>query len=213
MQIIYDSTGGYLPKFWRPPYGDMDLRVRAIAKEVFGLSPIIWNQDTGDWSISTGGTTLAAVEANLQKWITGPKSPGLIILEHELTNNTVGAFMNAYPAMKSNGWTLPSVARIAQSIVDNTTGNVYWNAPNGNSGTVTSTSFALGAPTGAASGTSTPSATGSSPTASSGASQTASGSSSSATPQKHTVGSAITSSSISIHTLAISVLVTAISLL
>jgi chitin deacetylase len=45
MQIIYDSTGGQLPKFWRPPYGDMDLRVRAIAKEVFSLSPIIWNQE------------------------------------------------------------------------------------------------------------------------------------------------------------------------
>jgi chitin deacetylase len=45
MQIIYDSTGGQIPKFWRPPYGDMDLRVRAIAKEVFSLSPIVWNEE------------------------------------------------------------------------------------------------------------------------------------------------------------------------
>ena len=45
MQIISDSTGGYLPKFWRPPYGDMDLRVRAIAMEVFNLSPVLWNEE------------------------------------------------------------------------------------------------------------------------------------------------------------------------
>ena len=34
MKLIYDSTGGRVPKFWRPPYGDSDNRVRAIAKEV-----------------------------------------------------------------------------------------------------------------------------------------------------------------------------------
>jgi chitin deacetylase len=32
MQIIHDSTGGRLPRFWRPPYGDSDNRVRAIAR-------------------------------------------------------------------------------------------------------------------------------------------------------------------------------------
>ena len=45
MQIIHDSTGGRLPKYWRPPYGDSDNRVRAIAKEVFGLTTVIWNQE------------------------------------------------------------------------------------------------------------------------------------------------------------------------
>lgn len=32
MQIIHDSTAGRLPRFWRPPYGDSDNRVRAIAR-------------------------------------------------------------------------------------------------------------------------------------------------------------------------------------
>src|ERR1700761_7007289 len=45
MQIIYDSTGGRLPKFWRCPSGNMDNRVRAIATEVFGLTAIQWNQE------------------------------------------------------------------------------------------------------------------------------------------------------------------------
>jgi peptidoglycan/xylan/chitin deacetylase (PgdA/CDA1 family) len=34
MQIIHESTGGRIPRYWRPPYGDSDNRVRAIAKEV-----------------------------------------------------------------------------------------------------------------------------------------------------------------------------------
>jgi chitin deacetylase len=45
VQLIRDLTGGRLPRFWRPPFGDSDTRVRAIALEVFGLVTIIWNQE------------------------------------------------------------------------------------------------------------------------------------------------------------------------
>lgn len=44
MQIISDLNGGRIPKFWRPPFGDVDNRVRAIAKGVFGLETVVWNQ-------------------------------------------------------------------------------------------------------------------------------------------------------------------------
>lgn len=45
MQLIHNSTGGRVTKYWRPPFGDADNRVRAIAKEVFGLQAILWNQE------------------------------------------------------------------------------------------------------------------------------------------------------------------------
>lgn len=45
MELIHNSTGGRLPRYWRPPYGDTDTRVYAIAKEVFGLITILWNQE------------------------------------------------------------------------------------------------------------------------------------------------------------------------
>ena len=45
MQIIHDLTGGRVPRYWRPPYGDSDNRVRAIAKTVFGLTQIDWNNE------------------------------------------------------------------------------------------------------------------------------------------------------------------------
>jgi peptidoglycan/xylan/chitin deacetylase (PgdA/CDA1 family) len=45
MEIIHNSTGGRLPRFWRPPFGDSDVRVHAIAREVFGMTGILWNQE------------------------------------------------------------------------------------------------------------------------------------------------------------------------
>ncbi|KAF8272073.1 hypothetical protein EI94DRAFT_1865105, partial [Lactarius quietus] len=94
LQVIYNSTGGRLARFWRPPYGDTDTRVTAIAQEVFGLTTVIWNQDTEDWSSGeTGGTNPDAIQANFQRWLSGSKSPGLMILEHELSTGSVDAFM------------------------------------------------------------------------------------------------------------------------
>lgn len=116
MELIHNSTGGRVTKYWRPPYGDSDNRVRAIAKEVFGLEAILWNQDTDDWSIGeAGGTTVEFVNANLTAWIAGPKSPGLIILEHELTNQTVQCFIDAFPQIKANGWNIVSQASMANA--------------------------------------------------------------------------------------------------
>ena len=45
MEIIHNSTGGRLPAYWRPPYGDADNRVRAIAQQIFGLTTIVWNHE------------------------------------------------------------------------------------------------------------------------------------------------------------------------
>jgi chitin deacetylase len=113
MQIIYDSTGGRVPAFWRPPYGDSDNRVRAIAKEIFGLTTVIWNYDSDDWNIGTqSDVTLESVEANFAKVLLGPKSPGLNILEHEITGTDVTAFLYAYPLMVSNGWVIKSIPEI-----------------------------------------------------------------------------------------------------
>ncbi|KAJ7032459.1 carbohydrate esterase family 4 protein [Mycena alexandri] len=114
MQIIHNSTGGRVPKFWRPPYGDTDTRVSAIAKEVFGLTTIIWNQDTADWSLtdSPPGTSAAAIKTSMQKWLTGSKTPGLIILEHELSTQSVASFIAAYPVMQQNKWDIQSLAQL-----------------------------------------------------------------------------------------------------
>ncbi|KAF7295871.1 Carbohydrate esterase family 4 protein [Mycena chlorophos] len=125
VQLIHNSTGGRLPRFWRPPYGDSDMRTRAIAKEVFGLTTVVWNQDTNDWSLtdSPPGTSLSAINKSMTAWLTNAtKTPGLIILEHELSNDSVQAFKNAYPIMKSNKWGVVSLAALMGN------GSAYLNA-------------------------------------------------------------------------------------
>ncbi|KAJ7572951.1 carbohydrate esterase family 4 protein [Mycena floridula] len=114
MQAIHDSTEGRVPRYFRPPTGDADNRVRAIAMEVFGLEIVMWNQDTADYTMDSTppGTTLDIISGQMHGWLTGSKSPGLIILEHELSDKTVSAFIAAYPSMKSNGWQTESVLRL-----------------------------------------------------------------------------------------------------
>ncbi|CBQ68052.1 related to CDA2-sporulation-specific chitin deacetylase [Sporisorium reilianum SRZ2] len=120
MQIIADKSGGYIPKFWRPPQGDIDNRVRAIAEEIFGLTNVLWNHDTNDWCLNDQGGSAcpnevpgkdyASVAAAAQAGIQGPKNNGLIMLEHELTHASIGVFKSYYPSLDGLGWNKSNVA-------------------------------------------------------------------------------------------------------
>ena len=75
-QLIYNSTGGRIPRFWRPPYGDTDARVSAIAREVFGLTTVQWNHDTADWTLTTNShyTSLDKIHSQFESWLSGEYS-------------------------------------------------------------------------------------------------------------------------------------------
>jgi len=120
MQLIYNSTGGRVPRYWRPPYGDTDKRVSAIASEVFGLETVVWNSDSSDWATSSTDQTTSSLVGFLTN---RPKSPGLITLEHEITDSELGGFIAAFPAIASNGWQFKSLAQALSN-----GGNVYQNA-------------------------------------------------------------------------------------
>ena len=140
MQVISDLNGGRVPAFWRPPYGDVDNRVRAIAKGVFNLSTVVWNHDTSDWAIgSTPGITEQTVEGNMTQWFTGSKSPGILMLEHELSQYTVDVFQEIWQTMNSNGWTILTVPDAF---------GMPWfqNAPSQNASTIASMTLVQGSP-------------------------------------------------------------------
>jgi len=126
IQLIANSTGGRIPKFWRPPYGDSDVRVSAIAKEVFNLQTVVWNQDTADWAQNS----TPPIQSALQRFLTGPKSPGLIVLEHELTDVTTGGFEISFNMIKANGWNFQSLAQVVGG------GSSYQNAQSSSSNDV-----------------------------------------------------------------------------
>lgn len=119
-QIIQDQSG-LVPAFWRPPYGDIDNRVRAIAREVFGLYNVIWSLDTDDWCLTEGGGSScvgfgpandAALDAELQGFYHLSHTPGIIILEHELTTRSVGGFIRNYPTIQQQGWVAKDIPNL-----------------------------------------------------------------------------------------------------
>ena len=88
---------GVTPKTWRPPYGDMDDRIRFIAASL-GLTTVCWEFDTFDWRVQASGNPAgiptSSVEANYQSIINKQESGsfaqhGTIILTHELNNATM----------------------------------------------------------------------------------------------------------------------------
>ncbi|KAI8387339.1 hypothetical protein BD560DRAFT_320942 [Blakeslea trispora] len=89
---------GITPRCWRPPYGDVDDRVRAIAHQ-FGFYTILWNSDSFDWRLPSssngfkGVATQKQVDGYFKEWIEQRKKDeddeGRIVLEHEISNVTV----------------------------------------------------------------------------------------------------------------------------
>jgi len=99
-KVIRDVTG-VTPNTFRPPYGDIDDRVRAIAAQM-GLTPVLWssvtvnntatNFDTTDWNIpgnrATGETALGKFETILNTYVP-LLNTGFIVLQHDIYQQTV----------------------------------------------------------------------------------------------------------------------------
>lgn len=81
-----NATAGIVPIYFRPPYGAIDDRVRAITRQ-FKLIPVFWDRDTYDWKINEDTVVEADIFKEAQIW--KKESGGGIILEHDSTIRTV----------------------------------------------------------------------------------------------------------------------------
>jgi len=88
---------GVTPTTMRPPYGDIDDRVRAISMAM-GLTPIIWTRtpsggvfDTNDWRVAAGQVTGLQSYATFQTILNNATQldTGFIVLQHDLFEITV----------------------------------------------------------------------------------------------------------------------------
>ena len=93
---------GVTPMYWRPPFGDVDDRVRAIATAL-GLQTVIWTDDTSDYLIQPQGPSpTASINKNYASIIASATSPaletgGIIVLSHEINGDTIQEAMMEYP--------------------------------------------------------------------------------------------------------------------
>ncbi|PKC12318.1 glycoside hydrolase/deacetylase, partial [Rhizophagus irregularis] len=85
---------GVTPLYMRPPYGDTDNRVRAIAHAV-GLKTVIWtlNFDSNDWGLTSNPPTQTddSVLNTFDSWMKNftTMGNGFISLEHDFAPKTV----------------------------------------------------------------------------------------------------------------------------
>ncbi|KAH6566735.1 hypothetical protein BASA50_008609 [Batrachochytrium salamandrivorans] len=73
---IIQETIGVVPKLMRPPFGEIDERVRTLLRRM-GLTIVNWNQDSGD---SLGATD---VVERFKTWANTSTTHGVISLEHD----------------------------------------------------------------------------------------------------------------------------------
>ncbi|KAI8343781.1 chitin deacetylase [Choanephora cucurbitarum] len=107
---------GITPRYWRPPFGDVDDRVRWVATQL-GMTAIIWNYDTDDWAADDGSTP-AAVEKTYEQFIEmGTNSTfaesGNIVLTHEIDNITMSLALEFLPKIKASYKNVLDVATCA----------------------------------------------------------------------------------------------------
>ena len=88
----------------RPPYGDVDDRVRSIATRT-GLQVILWNLDTLDWKTKDAGETR-------RRAVEGAR-PGSVVLMHDIHATTVDAVPGIIDDLRAQGYRLVTVDLLA----------------------------------------------------------------------------------------------------
>lgn len=124
VQLIYEATGK-VPMYFRPPEGDVDARVRAIALHVLGLQTVMWNEDADDWCLRNGkgsakletcetgtGKSYKSVVKEMKSWAQNDQSKGFISLEHETTDQAVDAFKEYVEALEEAKWSVGNVPQL-----------------------------------------------------------------------------------------------------
>ncbi|KAI8874768.1 carbohydrate esterase family 4 protein [Backusella circina FSU 941] len=103
-ELAIKEVTGVAPKYFRPPYGDIDNRVRDVAAAL-GFIPVIWNYDTNDWAYASNPKTYSEswVTGNVTQWVKGAAAAtvGGVSLEHDLYKETVDLAIKILPDLKS----------------------------------------------------------------------------------------------------------------
>ncbi|CAG8661530.1 485_t:CDS:2 [Dentiscutata erythropus] len=100
------------PKYFRPPFGDYDDRVRDIATQL-GYKVAIWDLDTNDWmSQAYPNFDLTWIEGNFTQWVNDPNlaNTGHISLEHDLYEQTAARVPLVVPILKTAKYNIKPIA-------------------------------------------------------------------------------------------------------
>lgn len=102
-----NATGGHIPKWFRPPYGGVDNRVRSIVRQ-FGMQSVLWNFDTFDWKLLdlAYGRDEKEIYRDVAKFREANNNQGLI-LEHDAVMRTVNIGIEVNKILGPSQLTVP----------------------------------------------------------------------------------------------------------
>lgn len=145
MKAIKDTIG-VTPNTFRPPYGDIDDRVRAVAAKM-GLTPVMWSGtefDTTDWNIPGGRATGVSSLAKFRDILATAETmdTGFIVLSHDLYQQTVDLAVGYMipQALDEGKWKLKSISdclgwRAGNSYLETSDNSTVINNKNSTAGT------------------------------------------------------------------------------
>ncbi|RUS21857.1 hypothetical protein BC937DRAFT_91259 [Endogone sp. FLAS-F59071] len=111
-ETIIHELCGISPRYFRPPEGDIDDRVRAIAAQL-GYIPVLWDLDTKDWEYGEViGYTTDQENGNFTAWISEEPADthGHIILLHESSELAINEITLNIPRLIESSYNAMSVA-------------------------------------------------------------------------------------------------------
>lgn len=105
-----NATYGHIPKWFRPPYGGIDNRVRGIVRQ-FGMQLVLWDYDTFDWQLAAGEgpTTEEDLYRSVNEFLSRRGNKGLM-LEHDSTEKSVLIGMRLFEQIGNDQMTVAQCA-------------------------------------------------------------------------------------------------------
>lgn len=153
-KAVMAATGLRL-KYMRPPYGDINNRVRYVLKQL-GYIPVDWTgdaYDTNDWRIGASGFTeaqaVSVFSKSLDSYVNSTKASGFYCLEHDVSATTVSAALKLIPQGISRKINFANVATCQSDA------SPYQTGSNTTTGTTSGSSTASSTKTSGSSATST----------------------------------------------------------
>ncbi|KAI9478849.1 MAG: hypothetical protein EXX96DRAFT_572467 [Benjaminiella poitrasii] len=102
-ELAIKEITGFSPRLFRPPYGDIDNRVRDIATAL-GFVSVIWDHDTNDWMLAEKAPGFRAewIDGNFTEWIAeaATATTGGLSLEHDIQQVTVDIAIKNLPGLQ-----------------------------------------------------------------------------------------------------------------
>ncbi|EGW29928.1 uncharacterized protein SPAPADRAFT_73373 [Spathaspora passalidarum NRRL Y-27907] len=102
-----NATAGHLPKWFRPPFGGIDNRIRSILRQ-FGMQAVLWDFDTFDWKMLdlANNRNEADVFSDVTRFHARNKGKGLM-LEHDAIERTVDLGIKLHNNVMKEQLTVP----------------------------------------------------------------------------------------------------------